>query len=131
MFDDVVQGFLDGEKQVPPDLARNRDGQHFVREFKAAAHTRGFEQLGGIGPQVRRHSVEVVIARVGCPDQFADAIHQPARQVARLAPLGPVGLFRARLPLRHVRQHRDPRQVGGQAVVHVAGDAGSFQIQRV
>src|SRR5208283_3999575 len=76
MFEDVVQGLLEGEKNVVPKLGGNLEGGQFARNAQPAVHWSMLEILPGVLAQVRGQLFQSVIVRVDGPYHFIQSLEQ-------------------------------------------------------
>ena len=128
MLDDIMEGFLEGEKEVVADLGGERPKGELLGEVQAATDARGAEEIEGELLQVVGQAFDGVVPGVDGPDDFIHRAGQLAGGVvdahqAGAGLGGPIELAAGRFA-----EHGNPSKVGAEVVVDVAGDAGALSL---
>ena len=129
VFDDVVDGFLEGEKNVVAHLRRDGDGRQLGRHLGAITHAGQGQIFLRIFARIVDQPFQGVVGGIGRPDDFIQGPGCFARGLGNLLCVGGHLSRGILVRFRHFAQQCHLGEIGAELVVQVPGDARALPLQ--
>ena len=130
VFDDVVDGFLEREKNIVAHFRRNRRRRQLRRHVHAITQSGEREIFLRVFAGVIRQTFERVVGRIDGPDDFIERMRRLARGFGNLLRVRFNFVGQIFVSFGHFAEQRDLRQIRAELVVQIACDARTLFFQR-